>query len=350
MAGGFRHAGVLKQVMAQSFQQAPQQIEQWDRLAADFDRGVGAGVLEQALQGAQHSPFTVALPVKGFPAVQTLVAAHGNQRRKPLFRAALGSFKSHHRVVAAVGGRDDNPGGAEVDANPHRVRLQDNSPRGKGEPEWYTPPMQFTRRMLLAAPAVLMKRHRLWGVEYTARAIDLVNSATVIDMLAPFQLNRAKFAMQDPASFTEADLARYGRCSSASTARRRSSMPRKPASISASEAISIWTATTPWRRISALSFMPLTSAKAAPRGAKPLRNTGVFLPRARSVLRVFLKKDRSGNDTYGFREKDDIEGLNHPKRMVDLAEGLIRRKYTDEHIRGILGGNFLRVLREIWGK
>lgn len=52
--------------------------------------------------------------------------------------------------------------------------------------------------------------------------------------------------------------------------------------------------------------------------------------------------------SYGFREKIDIEGLNHPKRMFDLTEGLIRRKYTDADIQGILGGNFARVLKQIW--
>lgn len=53
--------------------------------------------------------------------------------------------------------------------------------------------------------------------------------------------------------------------------------------------------------------------------------------------------------SYGFRERIDIEGVDHPKRMFDLTEGLIRREYTDDHIRGILGGNFQRVLSEIWG-
>lgn len=52
--------------------------------------------------------------------------------------------------------------------------------------------------------------------------------------------------------------------------------------------------------------------------------------------------------SYGFREKIDIEGLNHPKRMFDLTEGLIRRKYSDTEIQGILGGNFVRVLKQIW--
>jgi membrane dipeptidase len=52
--------------------------------------------------------------------------------------------------------------------------------------------------------------------------------------------------------------------------------------------------------------------------------------------------------SYSFREKIDIEGLNHPKRMFDLTEGLIRRKYSDSEIEGILGGNFERVLTQTW--
>lgn len=52
--------------------------------------------------------------------------------------------------------------------------------------------------------------------------------------------------------------------------------------------------------------------------------------------------------SYAFREKIDIEGIDHPKRMFDLTEALIRRGYTDEHIRAVLGGNFRRVLGEIW--
>jgi len=61
------------------------------------------------------------------------------------------------------------------------------------------------------------------------------------------------------------------------------------------------------------------------------------------------KRLRAGyKASYGFRDKIDIEGIDHPKRMYDLAEGLIRRKYSDENIRGILGGNFRRVLGEIW--
>lgn len=56
----------------------------------------------------------------------------------------------------------------------------------------------------------------------------------------------------------------------------------------------------------------------------------------------------SYKDSYGFREKIDIEGLDHPKRVFDLTEGLIGRKYTDQQIELILGGNFKRVLAQIW--
>jgi membrane dipeptidase len=61
------------------------------------------------------------------------------------------------------------------------------------------------------------------------------------------------------------------------------------------------------------------------------------------------KQLRAGyKGSYAFREKIDIEGLDHPKRMFDLTEGLIRRKYSDNDIKGILGENFKRVLKEIW--
>jgi membrane dipeptidase len=62
------------------------------------------------------------------------------------------------------------------------------------------------------------------------------------------------------------------------------------------------------------------------------------------------QKSLRGNykDSYGFRDKIDIEGVDHPKRVFDLAEGLIRRGYSDAEIRGVLGDNFRRVLKQIW--
>lgn len=43
-----------------------------------------------------------------------------------------------------------------------------------------------------------------------------------------------------------------------------------------------------------------------------------------------------------------IEGLNHPHRTYDIAEGLIKRGYKDQDIKKVLGDNFKRVLIDIF--
>ncbi|TKG88740.1 dipeptidase [Puteibacter caeruleilacunae] len=43
-----------------------------------------------------------------------------------------------------------------------------------------------------------------------------------------------------------------------------------------------------------------------------------------------------------------IEGLNHPFRTYDIAEGLLKKGYTDEHVKMVLGKNFQRALIEIF--
>jgi membrane dipeptidase len=44
----------------------------------------------------------------------------------------------------------------------------------------------------------------------------------------------------------------------------------------------------------------------------------------------------------------DLDGLNYPKKVFDLTEGLVRRSYSDHDIALILGGNFQRALDAIW--
>ena len=44
-----------------------------------------------------------------------------------------------------------------------------------------------------------------------------------------------------------------------------------------------------------------------------------------------------------------VAGMEGPNRMWVLCAALVRRGYTDEHIRLVLGGNWARVLKEIWG-
>lgn len=52
--------------------------------------------------------------------------------------------------------------------------------------------------------------------------------------------------------------------------------------------------------------------------------------------------------SYAFRDKIDTDGMDHPKKVYDLTEALIRRGYDDSEIGAILGGNFRRVLAEVW--
>jgi len=59
-----------------------------------------------------------------------------------------------------------------------------------------------------------------------------------------------------------------------------------------------------------------------------------------------LKANYKGS--YAFRDKIDIEGVDHPKRMFDLTAGLLNRGYSNREIKGILGQNFKRVLTKIW--
>ena len=52
--------------------------------------------------------------------------------------------------------------------------------------------------------------------------------------------------------------------------------------------------------------------------------------------------------SYAFRDKIDTDGLDHPKKIFDLTEALIKRGYSDENIAAVLGGNFRRLLAATW--
>ena len=51
-----------------------------------------------------------------------------------------------------------------------------------------------------------------------------------------------------------------------------------------------------------------------------------------------------------FAGKLDTDGFDHPKRTYDLAEAMINRGYSDQHIRLVLGENFRRALAVSWSK
>jgi membrane dipeptidase len=46
--------------------------------------------------------------------------------------------------------------------------------------------------------------------------------------------------------------------------------------------------------------------------------------------------------------KLDLDGIDYAKKIYELTEGLVRRNYSSRNIELILGGNFKRVLSEMW--
>ena len=52
--------------------------------------------------------------------------------------------------------------------------------------------------------------------------------------------------------------------------------------------------------------------------------------------------------SYAFRDKLDIDCFDHPRKVFDLTDALIRRGYSDDNITAILGGNFRRLLEGTW--
>jgi len=52
--------------------------------------------------------------------------------------------------------------------------------------------------------------------------------------------------------------------------------------------------------------------------------------------------------SYAFRDKIDSDGFDHPQKIFDLTEALLRRGYSNENIAAVLGGNFRRLLAATW--
>jgi membrane dipeptidase len=59
--------------------------------------------------------------------------------------------------------------------------------------------------------------------------------------------------------------------------------------------------------------------------------------------------DLVGRDSRGrASRKNDLDGVAYERKIYDLTEGLVRRNYSDRDIQLVLGGNFQRVLADIW--
>lgn len=57
--------------------------------------------------------------------------------------------------------------------------------------------------------------------------------------------------------------------------------------------------------------------------------------------------DMDGRDS-GRPRRNDLDNLSYDRKIFALAEGLLRRNYSERDIQKILGGNFQRVLGQIW--
>jgi membrane dipeptidase len=65
-----------------------------------------------------------------------------------------------------------------------------------------------------------------------------------------------------------------------------------------------------------------------------------------AILKDMLEKADPRYRVHG--EHEVVEGLGGASRMYELTAAFVRRGYTDEQVRLVLGGNWLRVLKDIW--
>jgi membrane dipeptidase len=65
----------------------------------------------------------------------------------------------------------------------------------------------------------------------------------------------------------------------------------------------------------------------------------------REQLRRFLA---AADSRYRVHAREAVEDLDHPLRFYTLAEALIRRGYSNDDVKLVIGGNFRRILSAVW--
>jgi membrane dipeptidase len=65
-----------------------------------------------------------------------------------------------------------------------------------------------------------------------------------------------------------------------------------------------------------------------------------------TLLKELLAKADPRYRVHG--QHEIVMGLEGRNRMYELTAALVRRGYTDDHVRLVLGGNWARVLKEVW--
>jgi membrane dipeptidase len=67
---------------------------------------------------------------------------------------------------------------------------------------------------------------------------------------------------------------------------------------------------------------------------------------APAVLQKMLTNGDPRYHVHGTREI--VAGLEGPNRIFEITAALVRRRYTDQQVALVLGGNWERALGEIW--
>lgn len=63
---------------------------------------------------------------------------------------------------------------------------------------------------------------------------------------------------------------------------------------------------------------------------------------------AYAKLKAGYKGSYAFRDKIDTDGFDDPLKIYNLVEEMVRRNHSDEVVRGVLGGNFRRLLGATW--
>ena len=69
---------------------------------------------------------------------------------------------------------------------------------------------------------------------------------------------------------------------------------------------------------------------------------------AEATIGQFLK-ELGFREEHGISISQNLGGYDDARDFINITRGLVTRGYEDEHIAGILGGNFLRVFEEVCG-
>jgi len=72
-------------------------------------------------------------------------------------------------------------------------------------------------------------------------------------------------------------------------------------------------------------------------------------PADEKALMGYYSPERFKQASYRFRYPLATEGMNDPKKWLNVTAGMIRRGYREEDILKFLGGNWLHVFRDVMG-